>query len=113
MDRWLEELTICSYLLLFDLKFNCVDPIPNEVDDRSIFIGNVDYSTTAEELHRLFSAFGEINRITIRCNRAGHPIGCAYLEYATKESASASLALDETNFKGRELQVCNSPFLCF
>jgi polyadenylate-binding protein 2 len=46
------------------------------VDARSIFIGNVDYSTTPEDLQSFFQRFGNINRITILLDRyTGRPKG--------------------------------------
>lgn len=46
------------------------------VDARSIFVGNVDYSTTPEDLQAFFQRFGNINRITILLDRfTGRPKG--------------------------------------
>lgn len=47
-----------------------------EADARSIYVGNVDYSTTAEELEQHFHGCGSINRVTIQCDKfTGHPKG--------------------------------------
>jgi RNA recognition motif-containing protein len=47
-----------------------------EIDSRSVFVGNVDFSATAEELQQHFQAAGTINRITILCDKfTGHPKG--------------------------------------
>lgn len=47
-----------------------------EVDNRSIYVGNVDYGATAEELEAHFHGCGSINRVTILCNKFdGHPKG--------------------------------------
>jgi polyadenylate-binding protein 2 len=47
-----------------------------EVDDRSIFVGNVDYSATPEELKAHFESCGSINRVTILTDQqTGHPKG--------------------------------------
>lgn len=45
------------------------------VDSRSIYVGNVDYSSTPEELQSHFQACGTINRVTILCDRWGNPKG--------------------------------------
>lgn len=47
----------------------------NVDDDRSIFVGNVDFSTTAEELHDFFKDCGTLDKITIKTNAAGKPKG--------------------------------------
>ncbi|KAF6762751.1 hypothetical protein DFP72DRAFT_1041280 [Ephemerocybe angulata] len=45
-------------------------------DNRSIYIGNVDYASTPEEIQAHFQACGVINRVTILCDKfTGHPKG--------------------------------------
>lgn len=47
-----------------------------ETDTRSIYVGNVDYGATAEELEQHFHGCGSINRVTILCDKfTGHPKG--------------------------------------
>lgn len=47
-----------------------------EVDNRSIFVGNVDYSTSPEELQAHFQSCGSINRVTILLDKfTGQPKG--------------------------------------
>jgi polyadenylate-binding protein 2 len=47
-----------------------------EVDARSVYVGQVEYSCTIEELDAHFRGCGTINRITIMCDRfSGHPKG--------------------------------------
>lgn len=77
-----------------------------EIDARSVYVGNVDYSTTAEELAAHFQGCGSIVRVTINCDKySGAPKGFAYLEFGDKESANGALVLDESLFKGRQLKV--------
>ncbi|KAG7271365.1 hypothetical protein CRUP_009387 [Coryphaenoides rupestris] len=40
-----------------------------EADGRSIYVGNVDYGATAEELEAHFHGCGSVNRVTILCGR--------------------------------------------
>uniref|UniRef100_H2YDH1 RRM domain-containing protein n=1 Tax=Ciona savignyi TaxID=51511 RepID=H2YDH1_CIOSA len=77
-----------------------------EADSRSVFVGNVDYGATAEELEQHFHGAGSINRVTILCDRyTGHPKGFAYVEFAEAEAVETATALDGTLFRGRQLQV--------
>ncbi|KAK2186006.1 hypothetical protein NP493_215g07017 [Ridgeia piscesae] len=47
-----------------------------EADGRSIYIGNVDYGATAQELEAHFHGCGSVNRVTILCDHfTGHPKG--------------------------------------
>lgn len=75
-------------------------------DARSIYIGNVDYGATPEELHAHFQSCGTINRITILCDKfTGHPKGFAYIEFAAEESVKNAEALNESLFRNRLLKV--------
>ncbi|XP_052871964.1 polyadenylate-binding protein 2 [Anopheles cruzii] len=88
-----------------------------EVDNRSIYVGNVDYGASAEELEAHFHGCGAINRVTILCNKAdGHPKGFAYIEFGAKEFVETALAMNETLFRGRQIKVnpkrTNRPGMC-
>ncbi|XP_053126427.1 embryonic polyadenylate-binding protein 2 isoform X1 [Hemicordylus capensis] len=77
-----------------------------EADQRSIYVGNVDYGGTAEELESHFNGCGQINRVTILCDKfSGHPKGYAYVEFANKSSVKAAVELDESMFRGRVIKV--------
>lgn len=77
-----------------------------EVDARSVYIGNVDYAATAEELEQHFHGCGSINRVTILCNKYdGHPKGFAYVEFTDKDSVPTAMALDDSLFRGRQIKV--------
>lgn len=77
-----------------------------EIDGRSVHVGNIDYAATPEEVHAVFKDCGTINRITILTNKAtGTPMGYGYVEFASQESVSAAIKLDQTLLRGRELKV--------
>jgi len=77
-----------------------------EVDGRSVYVGNVDYSATAEELENHFHGCGSVNRVTILCDKfSGHPKGFAYVEFTDKESVDNAVSLDGSLFKGRQIKV--------
>lgn len=49
-----------------------------DVDSRSIFVGNVDYSASPEEIQAHFQSCGSINRVTILLDKfTGQPKGYA------------------------------------
>lgn len=76
------------------------------IDSRSVFVGNVDYSATAEDIQAHFQACGTINRITILCDKfTGHPKGFAYVEFAEPDFIDPALALDNSLFHGRLIKV--------
>lgn len=47
-----------------------------DVDSRSVFVGNVDYGASPEEIQAHFQSVGSINRVTILLDKfTGHPKG--------------------------------------
>merc|ERR1719300_1710658 len=77
-----------------------------DADNRSIYVGQVDYSATAEELEQHFHGCGAVNRVTILCDKfSGQPKGFAYIEFAEKESVDASMALEGSMFRDRQIKV--------
>jgi RNA recognition motif-containing protein len=81
-------------------------PSGPDVDARSVYVGNVDYSTTPEELQEFFNSCGIVNRITILCDKfTGHPKGYAYVEFKDVDSVANAMLLNDSEFKGRPLKV--------
>ncbi|XP_023220224.1 polyadenylate-binding protein 2-like [Centruroides sculpturatus] len=77
-----------------------------EVDGRSVYVGNVHYGATAEELEQHFYGCGSINRVKILCDKySGHPKGFAYVEFEDKDSIQTAMALDESLFRGRQIKI--------
>jgi len=77
-----------------------------EIDKRSVYVGNVDYGSTPEELQEHFKSCGQINRITILVDKfSGSPKGFAYIEFADEQSVQNSLLLNGSLFRGRQLKV--------
>jgi len=75
-------------------------------DQRSIYIGNVDYTTTDDDLMQLFAACGDIVRVLIKKNKfTGKPMGFAYMEFKDKDSVELAVTLDGEVNKGRPLKV--------
>ncbi|EGO27369.1 hypothetical protein SERLADRAFT_446592 [Serpula lacrymans var. lacrymans S7.9] len=79
-------------------------------DSRSVFVGNVDYGATPEEIQAHFQACGTINRVTILCDKfTGHPKGYAYVEFAEPDFIDAALAMDNSLFRGRLIKTSSTP----
>jgi polyadenylate-binding protein 2 len=77
-----------------------------DVDSRSIFVGNVDYSATPQEIQAHFQSCGSINRVTILCEKyTGKPKGYAYVEFKEPSLVAQALVLNESIFKGRNIKV--------
>ncbi|EFW99173.1 rnp domain containing protein [Grosmannia clavigera kw1407] len=77
-----------------------------DVDSRSIFVGNVDYSASPEEIQAHFQSCGSINRVTILLDKfTGQPKGYAYVEFSEPSLVAQALVLNESVFKGRNIKV--------
>ncbi|XP_021863611.1 polyadenylate-binding protein 2 isoform X2 [Spinacia oleracea] len=76
-----------------------------EVDSRSVFVGNVDYACTPEEVQQHFQSCGTVNRVTIRTNKFGQPKGYAYVEFVEVEAVQEAINLSESVLHGRQLKV--------
>ncbi|KAK9666915.1 hypothetical protein RND81_14G220500 [Saponaria officinalis] len=76
-----------------------------EVDSRSVFVGNVDYACTPEEVQQHFQSCGTVNRVTIRTNKFGQPKGYAYIEFLETDAVQEALRLNESVLHGRQLKV--------
>ncbi|XP_020089650.1 polyadenylate-binding protein 2-like [Ananas comosus] len=76
-----------------------------EVDSRSVFVGNVDYACTPEEVQQHFQSSGTVNRVTILTDKFGQPKGFAYVEFLEPEAVQEALLLNESELHGRQLKV--------
>lgn len=77
-----------------------------DVDARSIFVGNVDYSASPEDIQAHFQSCGSINRVTILLDKfTGHPKGYAYVEFSEPSSVGPALVMNESFFHDRNLKV--------
>ncbi|KZV34897.1 polyadenylate-binding protein 1 [Dorcoceras hygrometricum] len=76
-----------------------------EVDSRSIYVGNVDYACTPEEVQQHFQSCGTVNRVTILTDKYGQPKGFAYVEFVETEAVQNAVLLNESELHGRQLKV--------
>ncbi|KAL7131583.1 hypothetical protein ABFS83_12G013200 [Erythranthe nasuta] len=76
-----------------------------EVDSRSVYVGNVDYACTPEEVQQHFQSCGTVNRVTILTDKFGQPKGFAYVEFLEQEAIQEALQLNESELHGRQLKV--------
>ena len=77
-----------------------------DIDARSIFVGNVDYGASPEEIQAHFQSCGAINRVTILLDKfTGHPKGYAYVEFTEPNLVTPALVLNDSVFRGRNIKV--------
>jgi RNA recognition motif-containing protein len=73
----------------------------------SIFVGNLSYQTTQDELHAMFSQYGNVERVNIVTDReTGQPRGFAFVEMTDRSEAEAAISrLNGAEVNGRALNV--------
>lgn len=73
----------------------------------NIFVGNLSYQTTQDELQAAFSAYGTVERVSIVTDRdSGQPRGFAFVEMTDgNEAQNAISQLNGTEMHGRALNV--------
>ncbi|NBD18258.1 MAG: RNA-binding protein [Cyanobacteria bacterium] len=73
----------------------------------SIYIGNLDYSATQEDLNEVFAEYGTVKRVHLPTDReTGRMRGFGFVEMASEtEEAKAISDLDGAEWMGRELKV--------
>ncbi len=73
----------------------------------NIYVGNLAYSVTNEELAQAFSAFGEVQRASIVIDKATNQSkGFGFVEMPNDADGAAAIkALDGTPLKGRNMKV--------
>ena len=73
----------------------------------NIFVGNLDYRTTQDQLQAAFAQYGSVDRVNIVKDRdTGQPRGFAFVEMA--DSREAQTAIDRLNgfeINGRAMNV--------
>jgi len=73
----------------------------------NIFVGNLSYQTTQEDLQAAFATYGSIERVNIITDRdTGQPRGFAFVEMADQQGAQTAIAhLNGAELHGRIMNV--------
>jgi RNA recognition motif-containing protein len=73
----------------------------------NIYIGNVSFDTTEDQLRQAFEAFGEVSTVNIITDKySGDPRGFAFVEMSAKDEAVAAISgLSGQELNGRALNV--------
>ncbi len=73
---------------------------------KSIFVGNLAFKASQDELRELFTPYGTVHSVRIMSDRVTRrPRGFGFVEMAPRSAARAIKELDGTEFLGRKLRV--------
>lgn len=77
-----------------------------ETANGELYIGNLSYQTSEDDLMQHFTQYGKINEVKIiKNNRTGRSKGYAFVRYSKTEDASRALASHGYQLNGRSLVV--------
>ena len=73
----------------------------------NIYIGNMSFDTTEDQLRQAFTAFGEVSTVNIITDKySGEPRGFAFVEMSGQNEAVAAISgLNGQELNGRTLNV--------
>lgn len=79
----------------------------SHVISAKIFVGNLDYATTKDQLTDLFAEVGEVVDVFLPADRVtGKPRGFAFVEFSDSDQAEAAIKqFDEHELSGRKLRI--------
>lgn len=73
----------------------------------NIYVGNLSFDTTDDQLRDAFGAFGEVSSVNIIKDKySGESRGFGFVEMSDKEAATSAIAgLNGTDLNGRTLNI--------
>jgi RNA recognition motif-containing protein len=98
-----ERISIPTELTITDFA-----PHTNGLESNvTIYIGNLSFQATEEDLKEVFAEYGEVSRVSLPTDReTGRKRGFAFVEMADDAQEDAAIAeLDGAEWLGRELKV--------
>lgn len=74
---------------------------------KNIFVGNLSFNTSEDELRRIFETYGHVDRVSILTDRdTGRSRGFGFVEMTNAEEGDKAIAgLNGTQFGGRTINV--------
>ena len=77
-----------------------------DIDETKLYIGNIDYAASEDELAAHFAKFGQIETVNIPVDRyTGKARGFGFITFKRVADAIKAMDLDGSDFKGRQIQV--------
>ncbi|MEB3230472.1 MAG: RNA-binding protein [Leptolyngbyaceae bacterium] len=73
----------------------------------SIYVGNLDYNATEDDIKQVFTEYGTVKRVQVPTDReTGRPRGFAFVEMETDGEEDAAIeALDGAEWMNRQIKV--------
>jgi RNA recognition motif-containing protein len=74
---------------------------------KNIFVGNLDFNTSEDELRQMFEVYGQVDRVSIMTDRdTGRSRGFGFVEMTSSEDGEKAIAaLNGSQMGGRTLNI--------
>jgi len=73
---------------------------------KSIYVGNLPFTATEDEVRDLFAAFGDVDSVRLMTDReTGRPRGFGFVKMAAQDADAAIQALNGKQLGGRSLRI--------
>ncbi len=74
---------------------------------KNIFVGNLDFNTSEDQLRELFAVYGQVDRVSLMTDRdTGRSRGFGFVEMTSAEDGEKAIAaLNGSELGGRKLNV--------
>ena len=79
-----------------------------DVQHRTVFVNNLSFAASEEDVQERFQQYGEIVEVTIVRNNHGKSRGFGYVEFSTEEAAESALVENGKMLKSRKMEVKKS-----
>jgi cold-inducible RNA-binding protein len=88
------------------VRFSSTGHADTEDEFMKLYVGNLSYNISEDQLRDLFARFGNPDSAQIITDRSsGQSKGFGFVEFANDNEAKAALSLNGTEFGGRNLTV--------
>jgi len=92
--------------LLLAIRFEGGAPAAEESGSKTIFVGNLSFKASEEDLTDLFAGYGTVQSARVmRHRQSRRPRGFAFVEMPPRQADKAIKSLDGREFMGRQLRV--------
>lgn len=100
-----DLLSTCNYFA-YGCKYHVQNFFMRFFVSKSIYVGNLPWSATEDQVRNLFSQYGTVNSVNLVSDReTGRARGFGFVEMAAADAAGAIQALNGSNMDGRSLKV--------
>jgi RNA recognition motif-containing protein len=87
---------------------SCVKSAGSSPRGTKLYVGNLNFSTTVEELQKAFAEYGEVKDVYLPSDYDGNPRGFAFVQMEEENALKAIDGLNGLELGGRTLNVKKS-----